>query len=150
MNKNLILFLEEKGFACGDDYFDKETYNQFVKKIDISGFMWGGYADIPMHLNIDVFSEEKNDIGENKIVFGVELFNLNNIEDNIKKIINGTDKIIEFLYKGNYLPKHFADRSNGVLLNKKLLSHYSYNEICIDLSGEEIKITKNKQCYHEI
>lgn len=139
MNESLILFLEENGYVCHNNWvFDKTDYNKLAKKIEIIGY--GSYANQTIEsFSIDVYSELKDCLGDERLILWIKICNFDNFETKIKRIIENIQDVITFSYMNDGCAE-FSDKSNKD--NQEMIIS-SYDGIVVDLSSDEIIIRKD-------
>lgn len=143
MNQDLILFLEENGFAYLDEEeeFIKQIFSQKMNcKIDVAVFLptesnSNSNSIYSSHIN---FYMEKEDA----TFLQIRLMSENFINNKLAKILEVIDSIIELMEKAtiNYLC--FFDSFNDRIYENNIYSHAGY---VIDLSKDEPKIERTKE-----
>lgn len=139
MDSSLVLFLEENGYVCyNNGFFVKTEYHKLAKKIEIMGY--GSYANQTIDsFSIDVYSEIKDWLGDERLILWIKICNLENLETKIKIIIKNIQDIITSSYMNDGCAE-FNDINNkddqGMIIS-------SYDGIVVDLSSDEIIIRKD-------
>ncbi len=144
MNPDLILFLEENGFACDNVWkFRKMIFHNKEKEVKVLGYGTSFGKQVLHRFELEahtVIKRENNCYDSHGLIFSIEITKMNQFDLKIKKIINEIDNIItlaSMFEESMELTDNWETHVHDMMFS-------STNGITIDISQEEILIMNNK------
>lgn len=144
MNPDLILFLEENGFACDNVWkFRKMIFHNKEKEVKVLGYgtSFGKQVLHRFELEAHTVIKKENDCYDSHgLILSIEIHKMNRFDLKIKKLINEIDSIISLasMFEGYIeLTDNWETHIHDMMFS-------SPNGLTIDISKEEILIMNNE------